>query len=245
MLLKPPFENWYLRTFGLKKVQGTLRLPDQVFAAFLAAPWDPSPGFVLPPQWSRRESDHPRYARFCYALAKATGARRILEVGSSAGGTTAGWARALAEGEAGAQPPHLVCVDNDSYEPGVYPTLTGQNIERVGLKLRRVTFHTGDSGPLLAQIKDRYRQYFDVFLVDANHTFDGALADMENGFPMVAPGGLIVAHDVDRSIRMTEATAQHAAPVYEAFMDFVGRHGCEYCILGFIRKHLGVAKLPA
>ncbi len=245
MLLKPPFENWYLRTFGLAKVQGPLRLPGAVFDAFLAAPYDPSPGFVLPPQWRRREHDHPRYSRFCYALAKGTKARRILEVGSSAGGTTTGWARALAEGEAGEAPPHLVCVDNDSYGDGIYPRLTGQNIEKVGLKLRRVTFHTGDSGKLLGEIKDRYRQYFDIFLVDANHTYEGALADLENGLPMVAPGGLVVVHDVDRSRRMSEATAEHPAPVYDAFTDFVRRHGCDSCILGFIRKHLGVARVPA
>jgi predicted O-methyltransferase YrrM len=245
MLLKPPFENLYLRAFGLRKVWGPLRLPPAVFEAFLAAPYDPSPGFVLPPKWKRREHDHPRYARFCYALAKGTGARRILEVGSSAGGTTAGWALALAEAGTEPTPPHLVCVDNDSYDEGVYPKLTGENIERVGLKLRRVTFHNGDSGTLLAEIHDRYRHYFDIFLVDANHTYEGALADMENGLPMVAPGGWVVVHDVDRARRMSEATAAHPAPVYDAFREFAGRHGCEWCILGFIRKHLGVARTPA
>jgi predicted O-methyltransferase YrrM len=244
MLLKPPFENLYLRSLGVRKVWGGLRLPPEVFAAFLAAPYDPSPDFVLPAKWKRREHDHPRYARFCYALAKATAARRILEVGSSAGGTTAGWARALAEAGTEPAPPHLVCVDNDSYDEGVYPKLTGENIERAGLKLRRVTFHTGDSGTLLAEIRDRYRQYFDIFLVDANHTYEGALADLENGLPMVAPGGWIVVHDVDRSRRMTEATAEHPAPVYDAFMEFAGRHRCEWCILGFIRKHLAVARVP-
>ena len=90
MLLRPPFENWYLRAWGIRKGWGQLALPEEVFRTFLAAPYDPSPRFVLPPQWKRREHDHPRYARFCYALARGTDARRILEVGSSAGGTTAG-----------------------------------------------------------------------------------------------------------------------------------------------------------
>ncbi len=245
MLLKPPFENWYLRNFGLRKVQGSLRLPAAVFDTFLAAPWDPSPDFVLPPKWKRREHDHPRYARFCYALAKGTGARRILEVGSSAGGTTAGWARALAEAGTEPAPPHLVCVDNDSYGEGVYPKLTGENVEKVGLKLRRVTFHNGDSGAVLPEIQGRYRHYFDIYLVDANHSYEGALADLESGVPMVAPGGLVVVHDVDRGRRMTEATPEHPAPVYDAFMAFAARHGCEWCILGFVRKHLAVARVIA
>ncbi len=244
MLLRPPFENLYLRWLGLRNVRGSLRLPPQVFETFLGAPYDPSPDFALPAKWKRREHDHPRYSRFCYAFARATGARRILEVGSSAGGTTAGWARALAEGGAD-PPPHLVCVDNDSYNEGVYPQLTGVNIERVGLKLRRVTFHNGDSGKLLPEIRDRYRHYFDIYLVDANHTFDGALADMENGLPMVAPGGWVVVHDVDRGRRMAEATAEHPAPVYDAFMDFASRHGGDWCILGFIRKHLGIVRVSA
>jgi predicted O-methyltransferase YrrM len=243
VLLKPPFENWYLRTFGLRKVQGKLRLPPEVFETFLGAPYDPSPDFVLPPKWKRREHDHPRYARFCYALAKATGARHILEVGSSAGGTTAGWARALAEGASESAPPHLVCVDNDSYNEGVYPKLTGENIERVGLKLRRVTFHNGDSGTLLAEIRDRYKHYFDIYLVDANHTYEGALADLENGLPMVAPGGWVVVHDVDRSRRMSEATAEHPAPVYEAVERFALSHEFDHCIVGFVRKHLAIVQV--
>jgi predicted O-methyltransferase YrrM len=245
MLLKPPLENWYLRAVGLKRVSGYLHLPPGVFKTFLSAPYDPSPGFVLPPKWGRREHDHPRYARFCYALARGTDAHRILEVGSSAGGTTAGWARGLAEAPVSSEGVHLVCVDNDSYNEGVYPAMTGQNIERVGLPLDRVTFHCGDSGVVLRDIQSRYPKYFDIYLVDANHTYEGALADLENGLPMVRDGGLIAVHDVDPSRRMAEATAAHPAPVYDAFRAFTGEHGFESCILGFIRKHLGIVRTAA
>lgn len=243
MLLKPPFENWYLRATGLGKVGGALRLPPEVFEAFLAAPYDPSPDFVLPAVWKRREHDHPRYQRFCYALARATGARRILEVGSSSGGTTAGWARALGEAARAGQDVELVCVDDDSYAAGVYPGITAQNVERVGLPLDRVTFLNGDSAVVLREAQGRYRGRFDIYLVDANHTYDGASADLENGLPMVRAGGLIAVHDVERGRPMPEATAAHPAPVYEAMADFAGRHGYPFCILGFIRKHLGVIRV--
>ena len=43
MLLRPPFENLYLRAVGLRQVSGPLRLPPAVFETFLSAPWDPSP----------------------------------------------------------------------------------------------------------------------------------------------------------------------------------------------------------
>jgi len=243
VLLRPPFENAWLRAVGVRQVSGPLRLPDAVFRAFLAAPWDPSPHFALPAKWKRREHDHPRYARFCYALARGTGARRILEVGSSAGGTTAGWARALAEASAEGAAVHLVCVDDDSYEPGVYPTLTAQNVERVGLARDRVTFTCGDSASRLRTIREEHPGYFDVYLVDAGHTYEAATGDLENGLPAVRPGGLIAVHDVDPRRAMPEATAAHPAPVFDAVRDFTRAHGFESCTLRFIRKHLAVVRV--
>jgi predicted O-methyltransferase YrrM len=242
VLLTPPFENWYLRALGLRKVTGALRLPPAVFEAFLAAPYDPSPDFVLPARWKRREHDHPRYQRFCYALARATGARRVLEVGSSSGGTTAGWARALGEAARAGETVELVCVDNDSYAEAVYPGITAQNVERVGLPLDRVTFLNGDSTAVLRQAQERWRACFDIYLVDANHTYEGATADLENGLPTVRRGGLVAVHDVERGRPMAEATPSHPDPVYEAMVDFAARHGFEFCILGFVRKHLGVIR---
>jgi len=243
MLLRPPFENWYLRAWGLRKVWGPLALPERVFATLLAAPYDLSPDFVLPPQWKRREHDHPRYARFCYALARGTEARRILEVGSSSGGTTTGWARALAEAAGEGAEVRLVCVDDDSYTPGVYPAITAQNVERMGLALDRVTFHGGDSRALLPRLQKEYSGYFDVYLVDAGHTYEAALADLENGLPMVRRGGLIVVHDVDRSRPMPEATPAHPAPVYDAVADFARTHGFDSCTVGFVRKHLAIVQV--
>lgn len=243
MPLRPPFENAWLRAIGLRQVSGSLRLPAAVFEAFLAAPWDPSPDFALPAKWKRRAREHPRYARFCYALARGTGARRILEVGSSSGGTTAGWARALGEAAAGGAAVHLVCVDNDSYEPGVYPAITARNVERVGLALDRVTFERGDSASCLRGVAAARPRYFDVYLVDAGHTYEEATGDLELGLPAVRPGGLIAVHDVDRARAMPEATAAHPAPVYDAVHDFTRAHGFESCTLRFVRKHLAIVRV--
>jgi len=245
VLLKPPFENWYLRAWGRRKISGDLTLPDAVLRTFLRAPFDLSPDFVLPPEWKRREHDHPRYARFCYALARGTGAKRILEVGSSSGGTTTGWARALAEAAEEGADVRLVCVDDDSYNPGVYPGITGRNIEQAGLSLDRVVFEAGDSTVVLPRLQREYPRYFDLYLVDAGHSFEAALADLENGLPMVRPGGLIAVHDVDRSRPMPEATAAHPAPVYDAVADFVGRHGFAWCVVGFVRKHVAILQVRA
>jgi predicted O-methyltransferase YrrM len=243
VLLRPPFENWYLRKWGLRKVWGPLQLPDAVFQTFMAAPYDLTPDFVQPPQWRRREHDHPRYARFCYALARGTGARRILEVGSSSGGTTTGWARALADAAGEGADVGLVCVDDDSYNPGVYPAITGQNVAGAGLALDRVTFYCGDSRVVLPGLQAEHPRYFDIYLVDAGHTFELALGDLENGLPMVRRGGFIAVHDVDRARPMPESTPAHPAPVYEAVEHFARTHQFESCIVGFVRKHLAIIQV--
>ncbi len=251
MLLPPPLENWYLRTLGLRDVTGSLRLPAAVFTAFLAAPYDPAPDFVNPPEWRRREHDHPRYARMCYALARGTRARRVLEIGSSAGGTTTGWARALAEatrsreGREAGEAVRLVCVDDDSYAPHVYPVVTRENVRRVGLADEYVTFERGDSRAVLPRLLAQHARGFDICLVDAGHAYETALGDMEAALPLVRPGGLIAVHDVDPARPMPEATPEHAAPVLDALLSFTRAHALEYCILRFIRKHLGVVAVGA
>jgi len=243
MPLIPPFENWYLRAAGLRRVAGALRLPPEVFAALLAAPHDPSPDFVVPTRWRRREADHPRYARFCYALARATRARRVLEVGSSSGGTSSGWARALGEAAREGEDVELVCVDNDSYAAGVYPAITAHNVARAGLPSERVTYLCGDSAVALPGLRERYGGHFDICLVDGDHTFEGATTDLENALPLVRPGGLIAVHDVDPGRAMAEATPAHPAPVYDALTAFASRHALPFCILRFIRKHLAIVRV--
>ncbi len=240
MLLPPLLERLYLRLAGVTRVTGTLRLPEAVFAEFLAAPYDPAPDFANPPQWSRREHDHPRYARMCYALARGTGARRILEIGSSAGGTTTGWARALGEAARDGAPVHLVCVDDDSYAQHVYPELTRENVRRVGLAADRATFECGDSRVVLPRLAGRFTGYFDICLVDAGHTYEAALGDLERALPLMRAGGLVAVHDVDPGRPMPEATPDHPAPVLDAMLAFTRSHGFDHCILRFVRKHLGV-----
>ena len=67
---------------------------------------------------------------------------------------------------------------------------------------------------------------------------------MQNGLPMLKPGSFMLVHDIDRNRRMDEMTAEHPHPVYEAFQDVVRAQGYEWCILKFIRKHLGVHPHP-
>ncbi len=127
--------------------------------------------------------------------------------------------------------------------PGVYPASTAPNVRRAGLALDRVTFHCGPSTTLLPRLARERPTWFDVYLVDAGHTYEAALADLENGLPAVRAGGLIAVHDVDRAQRMPEATREHPAPVYEAVEQFTRTHGFASCIVGFVRKHLAIVQV--
>jgi predicted O-methyltransferase YrrM len=71
-----------------------------------------------------------------------------------------------------------------------------------------------------------------------DHTYEGVLADIKNGLPMLRPNGLILVHDVDPNRVMNEQTEAHPHPVYEEFNVVIDEYRFEWVILKFIRKRL-------
>ena len=224
-----------------QRVDGPLRLDDAVYETFLSASWDLTPDFEGPARTLRlgRGMDHPRYGRFLYAFAKVLRPRLVVEVGTYAGGTATAWATALEENGCGG----LICVDNDTYSQGTYPTITRRNLQKTGLSACRYELRTGDSKKVIPALAAALSGSADVYLVDGDHSYDGALADIENGLPMLRPGGFILVHDVDRNFRLLEETPEHPHPVYEAVMHVVRRHRLQWCILKYIRRHLAVIQI--
>ncbi len=237
------WENFKLRFLLRNQVDGPLRLPADVFERFLEGPADVLPEFAGPPHLKGgRGKDHPRYGRWIYAFARTLQPEDVVEVGTFAGGTAVAWARAFSESGRG----NLHCIDNDSYSQGTYPTTTTANLRRTGLSEKRFTLHSGDSKKLIPQMARHMKGKVDAYLVDGDHTYQGALDDIAQGLPMLKPGGYLLVHDVDRNRRMDEATPEHPEPVYEAFMKVIKDNGFEdWCILRFIRKHLGLIRVPA
>src|SRR5207302_3470554 len=115
----------------------------------------------------------------------------------------------------------LICVDNDTYSKNTYPTLTRRNLDKVGARQGSVDLQCGDSKVLVPELARIYRHQVDIYLVDGDHTYEGALADIRNGLPMVKPGGLLLVHDVEVNRRMDEMTPVHPHPVYEAFHEVI------------------------
>lgn len=238
------FENWKLKHWLFGRVEGKLRIDPAVREIMLRAPFDMLPDFEPPPGSTLRRGrgkDHPRYGRFVYSLARHCRPEYVVEVGTSAGGTAVGWATALKENGRG----KLICLDNDTYSKGTYPAIARRNVSRTGVGEDQYELVSGDSKEILPRLAEELEGRVDLYLVDGDHTFEGARADVRNGLPMVKPGGLVLVHDVDRGRRMAEETPEHRHPVHEVFMEVAHEYRLEWCILGFIRKHLGVLKMSA
>jgi predicted O-methyltransferase YrrM len=239
----PVLGDTLLRIRRPLSVRGGLALPRNLWETFFEAPYDVCPEFQGPPgyRWADnpRGKDHPRYGRFVCAFAKTVRPDIIVEVGTDTGGTAVGWARALKENGSG----RLVCVDLDAYAQGTFPQAAQKNIERVGLPADRVEFKAGNSRQIIPELAQSLRGQVGIYLVDGDHTYEGARADLDNGLPMVKAGGYILVHDIDTGRRMNEQTPEHPHPVYEAFLDFAKAHQFGWSIVTLIRKHLGVIQV--
>lgn len=234
-------ENAILKLTMNARIEGPLKLDKNLFSTFLSLPEDPLPNFQGPRAGlPARNRDHPRYARWMHAFVKFYKPEITVELGTTAGGTAVGIARALLENGRG----RLICIDNGECGFGSFPGIARKNIESVGLKNERFDLIYEDSKIVMPRLSSQLKQSVGVYLVDAAHTFEAALADIENGLPMVKPDGFILVHDVDLKLDLGwEASTGHPHPVYEAFQKIVKKYNFEWCILKFIRKHLGVMKV--
>lgn len=235
-------ETPWVKLLNAVGTEGKTCFDPGVWQAFHDAPYDVSPEFEGPPGYpwpDARGKDHPRLGRFVYAFAKWYRPEWVVEVGTNTGGTAIAWARALHENGKG----RLICVDNDAYSHHAYPGGLKLNLAKQHIPETVVQIENGDSARLVPELARRLRGQVNLYLVDGDHRYEGALADIKNGLPMMKSGGLVLVHDVDRFRRMAEATVEHPAPVYEAFMKVVRERGYPWCLLRSIRKHLGIFRV--
>jgi predicted O-methyltransferase YrrM len=242
--LSSRLKAWAPLGLGLDwRIRGPSRPESALLDLFRALPHDPLPEFSGREGLSHggRGRDHPRYGRFIHAFGRHLRPAEVLEVGTYAGGTAVGWARAMLENGAG----RLTCVDNDSYSKGIYPAKVTANLARVGFPVDRLRLVNGDSRVELPKLAADLGGRVDAYLIDADHTYEGAMVDLRGGRPLMRPGGWVLVHDVDASRAMPEATARHPNPVMDAVQDFVrDERVTEWYVLEFIRKHLAVLRMP-
>jgi len=135
----------------------------------------------------------PAQGKLLMLLARATGARRILEIGTL-GGYSAIWlARALPKDG------RLVTLELNPKHADV----ARANVARAGLA-DRVEVRVGPAAQSLRQLAAEGVGPFDFIFLDADKP--GYVAYLELALPLARPGALIVADNVVRDGRVTEPT---------------------------------------
>lgn len=150
----------------------------------------------------------PPTAELLGVLIRATGARRILELGTSNGYSTL-WLADAAEATGG----RVLSVDVE----GVRTGLARQNLRRAGLE-QRVEFRTEDAAATLAQSDDGTWEF--VFLDAERPAYTSYARDLVR---VLAPGGMLAvdnvrshAHELERFTTLIEgerALTQTVVPV--------------------------------
>lgn len=172
------------------------------------------PNFALDP------TDQVYYSYYLYQLVRFFKPRRIVQTGTFTGVSAV--AMLLASFDAGSP----AVIDSIDPEPNFYhhthnPVSIARQVVAHGKWEERIHFLKGYScaapagdplpGNLLASLSPDY----DLFLVDGDHSFKGALGDLENGMSALRNGkGIIVVHDYNgiREVRAAVDFWRHKHP---------------------------------
>ena len=139
----------------------------------------------------------PAQGKLLTVLARAAGARRILEIGTLGGYSAICLARALpADGR-------LVTLELSP----LHADVARANIARAGLA-ERVEVRVGPAVESLAQLAAEGAAPFDLIFIDADKP--SYVAYLEGALPLARPGALIIADNVVRQGRVLDATSDDA-----------------------------------
>lgn len=127
----------------------------------------------------------PLQGQFLGLLARAIGARRILEIGTLGGYSAICLARALPEGG------HLLTLE---LEPR-HAEVARANLARAGLQAK-AEVRVGPASDSLAKLAAERAGPFDLVFIDADKP--GYPAYLEAAVPLIRPGGVLVADNVVR-----------------------------------------------
>ena len=224
-----------------------LKLPKEVFDIYEEGSMEVLPDFEAHPERKRKYGrEHPELGKFFYAMTKYYKPETVLEIGSAAGASTIGFAKAMAENNKG----KITCIDGDTYKKGTYPKYCKTNILKTGFPEKTLTLINAESQAALYGLIAEDKTY-DFIHIDGDHTYKGAYYDMSRTLSLVTPAisgreRFMFIHDVNNEKPwLVERTEKHQHPVYEAMMDFIqlgSFNTWEWTILTGIANHLAVIK---
>lgn len=147
--------------------------------------------------------------KFLHLLARAIGAKRILEIGTLAGYSGIWLARSLpADGK-------LVTIEVDSHHAEV----ARANFERAGLA-DRVDLRVGPALDVLPQIADEKPEPFDLSFIDADKANNRAYAEW--AVRLSRPGALVIVDNVVRGGSIVEAERNADIDGTRAVLEWLG-----------------------
>ena len=156
-------------------------------AALVSLAMDSAGGFLRPMQ-NRFE------AAELVRTVSARQPRHVLEIGTARGGTL------FLLTESAAPDAHVVSLDlPHGRNGGGYPAWKAEIYRRFARGGRRITLLRANSH--LPESRELARaeagpQGFDLIMIDADHSYAGVKTDFELYAPLLAPGGMIVMHDI-------------------------------------------------
>jgi predicted O-methyltransferase YrrM len=151
----------------------------------------------------------PQYGKFLYLLATATGARRVLEIGTLGGYSTIWLARAV--GPSG----HVITLE---YEPA-HAAVAQANIDHAGLG-ERIEIIVGAALDTLPQLQP---EPFDMVFIDADKENNAAYVQW--AVELGRPGSMIVVDNVVRAGRvLAPAVDDHQAQGVVDMLKVIARH---------------------
>ena len=224
-----------------------LKLPEEIFNIYKEGSMEVLPEFESLPERKRKYGrEHPELGKFFYAMTKYYKPKTVLEIGSAAGASTIGFAKAMTESNKGI----ITCIDADTYKKGTYPKYCKANVLKTGFPEKDLTLINAESQVALHNLMGEDKTY-DFIHIDGDHTYEGAYYDMCRTLSLVTPAisgreRFMFIHDVNNEKPwLIERTKQHPHPVYEAMINFIqlGNPGSwKWTILTDIANHLAVIK---
>jgi hypothetical protein len=105
-----------------------------------------------------------------------------------------------------------------------------QLLTSIGYK-NSITFLDGDSKTTIPTLFDDYKNFFDLILVDGDHSYDGGMSDLINVFPLCRSNGHILFHDI-----------VHPSHLYleKCFDEFISKYNDNIVSSIKIKEHLGI-----
>lgn len=141
-----------------------------------------------------RPMQHPAEIAELVRVVRERQPRHVLEIGTARGGTL------FLLADSAADDAHLVSLDlPHGRNGGGYPAWKAPIYESFARARQRITLLRADSH--LPSSRDEAARHagpdgFDLIMIDADHSHAGVKTDFELYTPLLAPGGMIVMHDI-------------------------------------------------